>query len=73
MKGLCTTFCQQSRVLKKNKNKFLENVNLPKATQDKTENTNSPLTIIQIEFIIKKFEQELSRHMWFHFKFLQNT
>ena len=47
--------------------KFLEKYNLPGLKQDEIEKMNGPITSIEIETVIKKFQQtQKSRTRWLH-------
>lgn len=45
-------------------NLFLESHNLPKLTQEKTDNLNSPICILKIESIINKFPEQKAPGSW---------
>ena len=49
------------------RDKFLEKYNLPRLNQDEIEKMNGPITSIEIETVIKKFQQtQKSRTRWLH-------
>ena len=53
--------------------KFLEKYNLPILIQEELENVNRPITVNEMETLIKNLPTKKSRlHRWFHRRILSN-